>query len=382
MPRADADDLAGDVKPGEVLAAERRGWVGRGIFFVALVFLLKMAQALMVPVALAIVLTFVLATPVRVMRSRGIPEVYGALVLVLALIGVVGMLLSTVIGPATQWWERAPTTLDQLVVQFDRLRASIPILAPPEPAPAVERQRPPPAPSDPLKERIASESLALTGAVIGRIVSFSISAAAMVILLYFLLSSEHWMLARTVEAIPRRRARAQLLIGIRNAQREIGRFLGTLTLINTGVGIVTGLAMTAIGLPNPVLWGTVAAVLNFIPYIGPIIIAGMLLLAGVASFDSSGLILAPAGAWVVIHAIESNLVSPWLMGRRLALSRVSIFLSVMFWGWLWGIVGAMIAVPVLVGLRSACRYDRRLRWLGVYLQADTVVAPSLRSLLR
>lgn len=364
-------------------AAERRGWVGRSVLAVALIFLLKAAQALMVPVALAVVLTFVLATPVRRMRSRGIPEVYGALVLVLALIGVMGVIGSTVIGPATQWWERAPATLDQLVAQFDRLRAAIPGLAPPDAPSPAERLRPPAPPAaDPIKERIASESLALTGAVLGRIVSFAVSTAAMVILLYFLLSSEHWLLARTVEAIPRRRARALLLLGVRSAQREIGRFLGTLTIINVGVAIVTGLAMAAIGLPNPVLWGTVAGVLNFIPYIGPIIIAGMLLLAGVASFDSAGLILAPAGAFMAIHAVESNLVSPWLMGRRLALSRVSIFLSVMFWGWMWGIVGAMIAVPVLVGLRSACRYNRRLRWLGVYMKAENEGSPSLPSLLR
>lgn len=369
------------MKPANLPAAERRGWVGKGVFAVALIFLLKTAQALMVPVALAVVLTFVLATPVRLMRNRGIPEVYGAFVLVMALIAVMGVIASTVIGPATQWWERAPATVDQLVAQFDRLRATIPILAPPEaPAPA-GRPRPPAPASDPLKERLASESLALTGAVIGRIVSFSVSAAAMVILLYFLLSSEHWMLARTVEAIPRRRARALLLLGVRSAQREIGRFLGTLTIINVGVAVVTGLAMTAIGLPNPVLWGTVAGVLNFIPYIGPIIITGMLLLAGVASFDSAGLILAPGGAFLAIHAVESNFISPWLMGRRLALSRVSIFLSVMFWGWIWGIVGAMIAVPVLIGLRSASRYNRRLRWLGVYMKSENVGSPSLSSLL-
>jgi len=373
------------VKGADFPVAERRGWVGKGIFGVALIFLLKTAQVLMVPVALAVVLTFVLATPVRLMRNRGIPEVYGALLLVSALLGVMGVVTSAVIGPAAQWWERAPATVDQLVAQFDRLRAAVPILAPPPELPRRTeripsgRENPP---SDPLKDRIASESLALTGAVIGRIVSFSVSTAAMVILLYFLLSSEHWLLARTVEAIPRRRSRALLLLGVRSAQREIGRFLGTLSVINVGVGIVTALAMMAIGLPNPVLWGTIAGVLNFIPYIGPIIIAGMLVLAGVASFDSAGLILAPAGAFALIHAVESNFISPWFMGRRLALSRVSIFLSVMFWGWMWGIVGAIIAVPVLIGVRSACRYSRRLRWLGAYLKAESVASPSLRSLLR
>lgn len=358
----------------------RRGRVGKGLLFIGLVFLMKAAQALMMPIAVAVLLTFMLATPVRLMRARGIPEVYGAGVLVMALIGAVSLLVSSVIGPAAQWWERAPATLDQVIVQFDRLRAEIPLLAPPAAPPRSLLRTPPP--SDPVREKIASEGIALTGAVLGRILSFSISAAAAVILLYFLLSSEHWIVARTVEAIPRRRARALLLSGVRNAQREISRFLGALTVINIGVGIVTSLAMAGIDLPNPVLWGTVAAVLNFIPYIGPIIITGMLGLAGVASFDTPGAILAPAGAFVLIHAVESNFISPWFIGRRLSLSRVSVFLSVMFWGWMWGIVGAMIAVPVLIGLRSVCRYSRRLRWLGVYLKPENVLTPSLRALLR
>lgn len=361
--------------------AARKGLVGRGLLFVALVFLMKTAQALMMPIALAVLLTFVLATPVRRMRNRGIPEVWGAGMLVVALLGLLSLLVSTVIGPAAQWWERAPATLDQVIVQFDRLREAIPLLAPP-PALRSPPRAQTPAPSDPVKEKIASEGIALTGAVIGRMLSFSISAAAMVILLYFLLSSEHWILARTVEAIPRRRARAVVLIGVRKAQREIARFLGALTVINIGVGLVATLAMAGIGLPNPVLWGTVAAVLNFIPYIGPIIITGMLVLAGVASFDTPGDMLAPAGAFILIHAVESNFISPWFIGRSLALSRISVFLSVMFWGWMWGIVGAMIAVPVLVGLRSVCRYNRSLRWLGVYLKAENVVTPSLRTLLR
>lgn len=352
----------------------------KALLFIALVFLLKSAQALMVPVAVAVVLTFVLAAPVRLLRERGIAEVYGAGLLVAAVIGVISLLVSTMIGPAAQWWERAPDTLNRLMVQFDQLRATIPMLAPPRESPRLTLRTPPP--SDPLRDKLASESVAFTGAVLGRMVSFAISTAATVILLYFLLSSQHWLLARTVEAIPRRRARAQLLIGVRHAQRQIGRFLGALSVINIGVAIVTSLAVASIGLPNPVLWGTVAGVLNFIPYIGPIIITGLLVLAGVASFDTPGMALMSAGAFVLIHAIESNFVSPWFIGRSLSLSRVSVFLSVMFWGWMWGIVGAIIAVPVLIGVRNACRYSRSLKWLCIYLQPESMLPPTLRSLLK
>jgi predicted PurR-regulated permease PerM len=358
-------------------ADARRQWALRGIFCIGLVFLLKMAQPLLVPVAIAVIMTFVFATPVRWLRRRGIPETLGAALLVSAFVATTVLLASMLVAPAVEWWERAPTTVVQLTKQIDRLRSTVPLLAPP---PRVSSRSQPPA--DPIKEKIASEGVTLTGVLIGRALSFSISALATIILLYFLLSSEHWMLSRTVEAIPRRRTRALVLSGIQHAQMEIGRFLAALGLINLGVGLCTGIAVAALGLPSPVLWGSVAAFFNFIPYIGPIIIFGLLALAGVLSLPTAEMALAPALAFFAIHAIESNFISPWFVGRKLSLSRVSIFLSVMFWGWLWGIAGAIIAVPVLIGLRNICKRNRQLRWAYVYLNVGQTAAPSLRSLLR
>jgi predicted PurR-regulated permease PerM len=142
--------------------------------------------------------------------------------------------------------------------------------------------------------------------------------------------------------------------------------------------------MNWIGMPNPLLWASAAALLNFIPYIGPIIITGLLLLAGIVSFSATapGLVIMPALAFLALHAVESNLVSPWFIGRRLSLSRLAVFLSVMFWGWMWGIAGAVTAVPVLIGLRAVCRRKRSLRHLCVYLDGNGVAPPSLRGVLR
>jgi predicted PurR-regulated permease PerM len=200
-----------------------------------------------------------------------------------------------------------------------------------------------------------------------------------VILLYFLLASEHWVLTRSVEAIPRRRNRALLLAGLRRAQREIGRFVATLALVNVGVAVATYLAMLWLELPNPLLWGVVAGVLNFIPYIGPIVTVALLMLAGMLTFDGASTMLAPAAMFLMIHAIESNIVSPWFIGRRLSLSPVAVFLSVMFWGWAWGIAGALMAVPALVGLRSVCKRQRRLKLMCAYLEGNYRPMPSQRS---
>ena len=191
------------------------------------------------------------------------------------------------------------------------------------------------APADPVRDRIASEGLVITGALLGKGLLASVSVAATLILTYFLLASEHWMLSRTVEAVPRRRTRALILGALRSAQREISRFLWTQMLINAGVGVATALAMNALHLPNPTLWGAVAGVMNFIPYLGPMMTAGLLLLAGLVSTTEIGSVFAPVGAYLCVHLVESNVVTPYVVGRRLSLSPISVFLSVMLWGWLW-----------------------------------------------
>lgn len=376
--------------PVEIGAALKNNAL-RGLLVIAIIALLKVADDLLIPIALALLLTFVLAPPVRTLRRYGIPEAFGAAIVVFTLLSSTVLMGAALSGPAAAWWERAPTTMAQLMMQVDRLRAALPGFGPPAPPPpasqsprarAQAERAAAAAQPDPVKERLATEGITLTRAVIVKVLTFSLSATATVILLYFLLASEHWVLTRSIEAIPRRRSRALLLAGLRCAQREIGRFVASLALINVGVAIATFGAMWWLGLPNPLLWGVMAGVLNFIPYIGPVIIVALLSLAGMLTFDTASAMLAPAAMFLLIHAIESNIVSPWFVGRRLSLSPVAVFLSVMFWGWAWGIAGAMMAVPALVGLRSVCKRQRRLKLLCAYLEGGYQPVPSLRSLLR
>jgi predicted PurR-regulated permease PerM len=191
-----------------------------------------------------------------------------------------------------------------------------------------------------------------------------------VILLYFLLASERWFVLRTITAIKKPRARALVLSGVRQAQRDIGLFISTMSLVNVALGVATGLALWLVGLPNPVLWGTTTAVLAFIPYLGPLLITLLLLLAGSVTFGTGAAMLGPPAAFLVLHGIEANFLSPMIMGHRLRLRPVFVFLSVMVWGWLWGIAGAFLAVPLLLGLRAVCKRTPTLRLVCLYLQDD------------
>lgn len=358
-------------------------WAVRGLFVLALLVLVREAKPLLAPVAFAVMLTFVFSPAVRALRRRGIPEMLGAALIVITLVGSTVPLAGALAGPAADWWERAPTTVGQMAEQFDRLRAKIPGLAPPAKPPRGRTSTIPLLPPvDPLKDKLASEGMALTGALIAKGATFAISASATVILLYFLLASEHWMLARCVETVRRPRTRALVLAGVRAMQLEIGRYLFSVGLINIVVGAATGLAVHALGLPSGLLWGVIAGTLNFIPYLGAFTVTGALALAGMVTFDNAQAMLAPAAAFVVVHAVESNFVSPMVVGRRLSISPISVFLSVMFWGWLWGIAGAVLAVPMLIALRTVCRRNRKLRWLGVYLEGGQRAPLSMKLLLR
>lgn len=358
----------------------RSGWALRGLFVLALVFAVREARPLLAPVLIAVLLTLALAPAVRWLRHRGVPEMLGALLLVLALLGSTVPLAMALARPAADWWEAAPTTVSQLLAELDKLRDAIPGLHPAAPRTGRAAQL---ATPDPLKERLASEGVALTGLMLTRGLAIVVSFSATIILLYFLLASQHWVLRRVVEAVPRRRARGLLLGGLRAAQRDIGNWLVVVGLVNTTVGVITGAVLWAMGLPNPTLWAVVTAVFCFVPYIGPMAVSALLLLAGISTFDSAAQILSPVLAFAIIHGIESNVVTPLIVGRRLALSPVAVFLSVMFWGWLWGIAGALIAVPVLIALRSVCRRVRGLRLLRRFLEGEQHEGPpSLRSLMQ
>ena len=368
---------ANDGQPTRATTAGIPSWVGKALLAIAAVFLLQTAQPVLLPLAVALLLTFLLFGPVRALTRLGLPPALGAAVVVAAALSALGFVGSTLAGPAAEWWERAPQNLQQIAQTVDRLRAAIPGLEPPR-----RQSRSAVQPADPVKERLASEGFTITRAVISHFWHFALAGGITVILTYFLLASEYQLLSRTVQAIPRQRTRAVVLAGVRQAQREVCQYLATTGLINVVLGLSTGIVLNQLGLPNPLLWGTMVAVLNFVPYLGPLLMAGMLGLAGIVTYGVAWKMLAPAAAFLALHAIESNLVTPFVVGRRLRLSPMAVFLSVVVWGWIWGVAGAFIAVPMLLAVRAACRRVRSWRMMYVYLNDPMEPPASLRSLVR
>ncbi len=340
-------------------------WVGRALVAIALVFLLREARPVLLPFVLALVFTFVLAGPVRALRRVGVSSYVGAALVLLTVLSVVGAIAMLIAAPAAAWWSRAPGIVNDLVEAVQRWRdALFPYSAP------ASLSREAADAGGAIGERIASEGWSFTRLAIGETVAFAFSASATLILLFFLLGSEQWLVQRTVSAFRRRRTRALVLSGFRQAQRDIGLFMVTVGIVNAALGAATGVALWLIGLPNPVLWGTTVAVLAFVPYLGPLTIAVLLLLAGSVAFGTGLAMFAPPAAFLVLHGIEANFLTPMFMGHRLRLSPVFVFASVLACGWLWGVAGAFIAVPVLLGLRAVSQRVRGLRLLHAYLVGE------------
>lgn len=161
--------------------------------------------------------------------------------------------------------------------------------------------------------------------------------------LYFALTCRQTLYASLSAAV----GGAPLRLRIDAAERKVARYFGTITLINAGLGIAVALALSALGLPLAVVWGFAAALLNFALYIGPALLAVSLLLAGLINFDGA-MVVVPAAVYLFLNGMEAQFVTPSLVGRQMRVNPLFVFLSIVFWLWLWGPVGGVVAIPVLL----------------------------------
>jgi predicted PurR-regulated permease PerM len=221
----------------------------------------------------------------------------------------------------------------------------------------------------------ALEVLTETGWVVGGVVTVGV-------LTLLLLSAGPPTLARMMAAVAGNLPAVHMLKTIDAVRVEVGRYYGTLALINLSLGIATAVAMWLLHMPNPVLWGTMAAVLNFIPYVGSAVT--LLVVSGVAlvSFDSIPHALLVAASYLGLATIEGQIVEPIFFGRRLDINPIVIFVALWFGGWLWGIAGVMFALPALLAIKVAAERGGAgviLRFLGPAISSlDEADAPRTR----
>jgi predicted PurR-regulated permease PerM len=192
-----------------------------------------------------------------------------------------------------------------------------------------------------------------------------------ILLVYFLLASGDLFLRKLVQATPRLRDKIRTVEVAHNLQREISTYFGTITLINTGLGLVTGMAMWLLGMPTPLVFGVMVALLNFLPYLGPALASIILAAVAIVTFDTPQAMILPPVVYLVLHAIEGQLVVPFVLGRRMAVNPVILFLWVLIFTWVWGAPGTVIAVPMLVAVRISAERIALLGPLANLLARDS-----------
>jgi predicted PurR-regulated permease PerM len=324
------------------------------------------ARAVFIPVVLALLFALVLSGAVEAAHRRGVPRPLSASLLLLVLVGAIGMAADKLIDPAQQWLSNAPRVLHTIERKVRPTEAFIhriealtsragQIGSPVAQAPRGESDAKQSGSVQPLADKAASsmsesDVLTATGAT-------AASFITCIILVLFLLSGGPPMLARMAAALAADLHASHALRVIEAMRVELGRYYGTIAVINLGLGVATGFVMLWLGVPNPFLWGAVAGLLNFIPYVGSA--TTLLVLATVAfvSFDQTGRILSVIGSFLALATIEGQIVQPFLVGRRLELNPILVFLAVWFGGWFWGLGGIVIAVPALVALKVAASHS-------------------------
>lgn len=309
------------------------------------------ARGLFVPIVFSILTSFILSPAVRALVHARIPRALAALVVVLVVLCIAAGLVAALAGPAQEWIERAPVAVERIEGRIKELRR-------PLKAASDATQRVISLGAEPAKDapQIVSETPNVVLSVLKEAPALLTSVVASVFLIFLVLLHGDELMRKLITFVPKLSGKKEFVLGTREVQVELSRYLLTVSVINMGLGLATALALFLLGVSDPLLWAGVVALMNFAPYVGPAITSFVLLVVGFAEFSTVTEALAVPGAFLLLHAIEGQLITPLLLGRRLALDPVLIFIGLIVFGWMWGFAGLLMAVPMLACIRIVAQH--------------------------
>lgn len=340
-------------------------WAIIGIFLMLFVAGLAYARTFLMPVVLALLLLLVFSPVRRKLERLGLPSALAAMVIVGTLLaGLLGGVASLAV-PASGWVDRVPTIGREIREKFEEIRGvTESVQGAAEKIDEITKSE-----EDPEVQRVQveDEGNALTIAmsipdVLGQMV-FTL------VLLFFLLSSSDMFYEKIVNVLPTFQDKRRAIRIAYDIERKLSHYLFTIAVINAGLGVAIGVAMWWFGMPNPVLFGIVGFLLNFVPYVGALAGTASAVVVGIVSLDSMNLALAAGGTYFLLTTLEGQFVTPYFVGRGLRLNTVVLFLSVTLFAWLWSVVGMLVATPLLIAVRVFCDHVPGLQGFGHFLSA-------------
>lgn len=322
-----------------------------GLFILAVFYTMYFMRAMLLPLVLALLLSYLLVPVVRVLAKIRIPPLIGAGIVLLGLIGMIGYGISRLSEPAAGWIEKAPYSLHQLKEKLLPLKKPMEQVA--QATGEIDKLTEPESPQATKPQTVVVKKSALAE-VFSQGPEFVASTVVMLILLYFLLAYDGVFLTKIIRITPRLGDKKKAVSIMREIETQISRYLLTITAINIGLGVAVGTTVHFLGLRNPIMWGVMVAILNFVPYLGALTGIICMTLGAVLSFDSLGHAMLIPAAYLLIATLEGNFITPMILGRSLTINPVIILIALAFWGWMWGISGMILAVPILVTFKIFC----------------------------
>lgn len=323
------------------------------------------ARDMFLPIVIGVIVALTLSPVVRGLARLGIPEPLSAVTLIFGAVVTLAFGSYLLSGPITEIMSDAPALGIELRQKLRGLIAAV------EDAKVASEQVQELATNSDSTPVVAVEQPGLLAFAAGSIANFMGLTIVGLILAMFILASGNLFYVKLLESFPNFSDKRRAVRTARDIERQISRYFLTITIINAGLGLSIAVGMYLVGLPNPVLWGVLAFVLNFLPFVGAVV-GGLLVAAfGILSFDTLGAGMLPAAVYLLLTSIEGQFVTPNILGRRLEMNTVSVFLTVIVWSWLWSVPGALMAVPFLLLLKVICNNVPGLSVLGNFLGPKT-----------
>lgn len=334
-----------------------------GLFILAVFYTIYFMRAILLPIVLSILLSYLFRPIIRSLARAKIPPVISAALVLICVLGAIGYGVSALATPVAAWIQKGPYGFQQLEHKLVPVKKSMAQVA--QASGEIEKLATPE--SQPSKTAVEVRRHPLTDMLYMRTPEVVTSAILCVILLYFLLANDGVFLTKIIKLLPTLSDKKRAVSIANEIESHISRYLFTVTIINACLGAAVGTALGLLGLQNPVMWGALVALLNFVPYLGALTGIICVTVGAVLSFDSLGYALLFPAAYLTLATLEGNFITPWVMGRSLTLNPVLILISLAFWGWMWGIVGIILAVPILAAFKIFCAHIEQMQPIAEFL---------------
>jgi predicted PurR-regulated permease PerM len=332
-----------------------------GLFILAVFYTIYFMRSILLPIVLGLLLSYLLRPIVRGLARLKIPLAVGAALILIGLLALVSSGISALATPAVAWLQKAPAGLTELQRKLLPVKKSVAQVT--QATGEIERL----ATTTAETKTVEVKRHPITEMFFMRTPEFIASAVLSLILLYFLLVYDQAFIAKLVKLLPTFSDKKTAVAIAHDIESQISRYLFTITAINACLGLAVGTAVGLLGLRNPVMWGVMVALLNFVPYLGALTGIICMTIGAVLSFDSLGYALVFPAVYLAFGTLEGSFITPWIMGRSLTLNPVIILLSLTFWGWMWGFAGIILAVPILAAFKIFCAHIKPMEPLAEFL---------------